>query len=202
MLRRLLSSLILCVTFLLIFEQNGIAQESGQVTVTGTLLKSLTAESDTQLKLRTSSGHIYQLKITGQEANETINKLEDGDLISGFGQIDNSTKMAAIQSLSFIGLKRLLGFWWTSLGFVEIQTFSEMNFYQPVQKKSASTPIKKSYQYSVSPSSGPSWVIFLSDDKTVYYTSMEINGVSAKMKMYNPETGALMKTIEFTRINR
>lgn len=200
MLRRSLSFIFTTVTFLLMTSA-ALAQESGQVTVTGTFIKNVPGEN--WLGLKTSSGHIYKLSPDGGEVVETLSKLENGDLISGFGQIDNSSKVAFLQSLSFIGLKRLLGFWWTNMGFVEVRTFSEMNFY--TQSNSSSTfsepTTKKSYQYSVSPSSTNSWVIFLSDDKAVYYTSMEFQGSHAKMKMYNPETGVLMKTIEFTRIN-
>lgn len=198
MLRRLLSPLFITVSFLLITSANGFAQESGQVTITGTLIKNLTP--DNWLGLKTSSGHIYKIKSDGSEANETLLKLEEGDLVSGFGQIDNSSKVAMIQSLSFIGLKRLLGFWWTSMGFAEIRTFSEMNFYNQSLFKTDS-PLKKSYQYSISPTLSTSWVIFLSDDKNVYYTSMIFQGNKAQMKMYNPETGVLTKTIDFTRIN-
>ncbi len=190
MLRRYLNLFSLSVSFLFMALPLAFTQESGQVLVTGTVIKNLTAFS--WLGLKTSSGHIYKLKAQGAEVTATLSKLEEGDLISGFGQIDDNSKVASLQSLSFIGLKRLLGFWWTSLGFAEIRTFSEMNFY---------STIKTSYQYSISPSTSPSWVIFLSDDQGVYYTSMDFQGASAEMKMYNPETGALIKTIDFTRIN-
>ena len=201
MLRRPLTFIFSCVTFLLVFSSISNAYDTSNVTITGTLLKNLTTEN--WLGLKTSSGHIYKLKSEDKEVMATLQKLEDGDLISGTGLLDNATKFVALHSLTFIGLKRLLGFWWTSFGFAEIQTFSEMSFYQPLLReaqKSYST--KKSYQYSISPSANTSWVVFLSDDKTVYYTSMEFNGASASMKMYNPETGALMKTIDFTRISR
>ncbi len=200
MLRRYLTLFLSSVTFLLTFSSISHAHDVDNVTITGTLLKNLTTEN--WLGLKTSSGHIYKLKSDDKEITSTLLKLEDGDLISGSGHLDNNTKFAALHSLTFIGLKRLLGFWWTSFGFAEIQTFSEMSFYQPLLKEvQKNYPTKKSYQYSVSPSASTSWVVFLSDDKTVYYTSMEFNGASASMKMYDPETGVLMKTIDFTRIN-
>ncbi|MEK6774049.1 MAG: hypothetical protein AABY64_08915 [Bdellovibrionota bacterium] len=200
MLRRYLNLFSLSVSFLFMALPLGFAQESGQVSVTGTVIKNLTAFS--WVGLKTSSGHIYKLKAESAEVTATLSKLEEGALISGFGQIDDSSKVASLQSLSFIGLKRLLGFWWTSLGFAEIRTFSEMNFYsQPQPNNRDPATIKTSYQYSISPSTNPSWVIFLSDDQGVYYTSMDFQGASAEMRMYNPETGALIKTIDFTRIN-
>ncbi len=200
MLRRLLTLLSITVAFMLITLAKAPAQESGQVTIAGTLIKKSSPEN--WLGLQTSSGHLYKLISNSAEVSETLPKLEEGDLVSGFGQIDNSSKVASLQSLNFIGLKRLLGMWWTNMGFADIQTFSEMNFYlEKSTSVQTDATIKKSYQYSISPTVSPSWVIFLADEKTVYYTSMDFQGNTAKMKMYHPETGVLMKTIDFTRIN-
>ena len=121
------------------------------------------------------------------------------------------SKQAEFRSVDFIGLKRLLGYWWTTEGFLDVRTFSLMNFYdRPGSSVSAgdlpnvaprTDSIKKSYQYSVTPSSGVEWVVFLNDKETVYFTQVTFQGANAQMKVYNSESGALEKTINLLRLN-
>jgi len=201
MLRRTLTSLILTVSFSLFFSRVALSQDTSK-SISGTLIKSLTAPSGWALK--SSSGHLYNMRLHSDETNEIIQKLEDGDFVSGAGEVDHFNKLALLKSIDFIGLKKFLGLWWTSWGFAQIPTFSELSFsgvdseQKPLLQKSL---VKRSFQYSISPTTNPGWIVLLSDDKDIYFSSLHLNGRSAHLKIYNAETGTLTKVVDFTRIS-
>ncbi len=152
--------------------------------------------------LTNSSCKSYRLNSISSDALKTIKKLATGDSITGMGVISEAECKIELQSISYVGLKKFIGSWYGDEGMYSIKDFATLIFY-PIS--SISDPDLTNleiiqYKYSLTPSSGKEWVLFLSDKTTTVFATLIINGDSAQISTYDSENGEITKTIHLTKM--
>ncbi|MNT28042.1 hypothetical protein D3C72_1637010 [compost metagenome] len=134
-----------------------------------------------------------------------MKKLSSGDLINGTGIVQYKSNKLVLETIDYVGLRRMLGKWISNDGLLQVKNFSEMKFY-PHNSPSSPTPsglvlsdVPITFRYSLTPADGKAWVMFLSDSSKTVFTTIQINGANATLKTFDSETGAVAKTLRLTK---
>jgi hypothetical protein len=151
-------------------------------------------------------GSVYQIDSSSPEVIESLTKLSTGDTLSGTGTIPYKSNKIILETIDYVGLRRMLGKWISNDGLLQVKNFSEMKFY-PHTVPGASTnqtriglsEVPTTYQYSVTPAEGKAWVMFLSDSNKTVFATIQIHGANATLKTFDPETGAMTRTLRLTK---
>lgn len=142
-----------------------------------------------------SSSVIFTLNSPSTSTLIQIGRLEDGDLVSAGGVLDYTSRVALINSIEYVGLKKLLGRWYTSDRIFEFSSFTDLHLYKP------NPPNVTNFRYSTAPSSGNDWTLFLSDtnNKRTVLATIRFSKTAATLKLIDSETGGIAETIRLTR---
>lgn len=174
--------------------------------VHATSLSGVLTKKDGQFFLTPSqSEQAYSLVNTAAEASDALLKLETGDYITGSGVIDEVQHKIELQALDYVGLKKLLGRWYSGDSVMNFTTFSNLSVY-PFMKNLLQpaiigpVPLKTEFRYSTAPYYGGRWAVFLSDNggNTIFAT-LEITGDSAVIRTVNTQTGTTIRTLRLVR---
>jgi len=149
----------------------------------------------------------YSIEPKSQEAIDGVRKLSAGDNITATGLLDHETCNAFIESIDYVGLKKLLGYWYSHAGIITVRDFSSLSFY-PINSRTfqngvfyrTADPID--YRYSVTPTEGKEWVIFLSDKKSTTFATIQFSKDSkgsAVMKVYDSDNGKVIRTLYLSK---
>ncbi|MFM6927067.1 MAG: hypothetical protein ACKOX6_01310 [Bdellovibrio sp.] len=138
----------------------------------------------------------YELTTRNEAAMESLLKLSDGDVITATGSKLPASCQINVDTIDYVGLKRLLGIWYSREAIVEIRNYNEMSIYPPVMPDftSGMKPVSVDYKYSVIPSEGKEWVMFLSDKKTTTFATLQFSKGPVILKIYS-ESGDVIKTM-------
>lgn len=148
---------------------------------------------------------LYRAEAQNEEVSLSLPKLKGGDFITGTGELDSSSCTARIRSIDYVGLKRLLGYWYTKEGLLRISGFNSLDFYpfsssqQEANIVSVKTGDPISYRYSVTPAAGKEWIVFLSDFKNTTFASLQVASKNATLKIYDSETGDTIHTLHLSK---
>lgn len=144
----------------------------------------------------------YELTTRNEPAMDSLLKLSDGDTITATGTKDPGTCQISVETIDYVGLKRLLGVWYSKEAVVTIRDFNEMSFYPPTVSDMPtgldSNATAVNYKYSLVPSEGKEWVLFLSDTRTTTFATLQFSKGPVIMKIYS-ESGAVTKTMVLFR---
>lgn len=160
---------------------------------------------DTAVFLQTGSRCTrYSIITKSADASINLNKLSTGDSLTATGHLNDEKCVAIVESVDYVGLKKMLGHWYSKDGIISVKDFSLMSFY-PVGFKdfkngniySVINPIN--YLYSVTPSNGREWVLFLSDSKSTTFATIQFLGNTATLRVYDSDTGAIKKTLYMSK---
>lgn len=143
---------------------------------------------------------LYLLKTTSPDAQAALNKLAPGDTLTGTGTFDTKACVANIDSVDYVGLKKMLGDWISSEGSLSVHDFNSLSFYPGTQSDLdyANSPSIE-YKYSVTPSNGKEWVLFLSDCKSTTFATIQFSNNLAIMKIFDSDSGNVTKTFFLSR---
>ncbi|MGE5085531.1 MAG: hypothetical protein ACM3MG_04470 [Bacillota bacterium] len=138
----------------------------------------------------------YELTTRNEAAMDSLLKLSDGDIITATGNKIPASCQINVETIDYVGLKRLLGVWYSKDAVVEIHNYNEMSFYPLVMTDivNSITPTSVDYKYSLIPSEGKEWVVFLSDKKTTTFATLQFSKGPVIMKIYS-ESGDVTKTM-------
>lgn len=151
--------------------------------------------------------HRYLVLSSSEAAISALVKLAAGDVVIATGIKNPGECSVAIESVEYVGLRRMLGNWYSREAVINVQDFNSMKYYpaqsiasngNKVYASVSTNPVE--YNYSLVPGSGKEWVLFLSDSKSTTFGTIQFNRGSAVMKIYNSETGELTKTLILYRM--
>lgn len=145
-------------------------------------------------------GPKFKVIPAGTDVQDNLRKLSHGDLVTGSATIDFDKKEIVLEAIDYVGIKRLLGTWYSPEGLYEVTSFDRLNFYPYAQLDSAGrvknkTSTPHEFKYSVSPSEGREWVLFLSDKQSTIFATIQITRNRARLKLYDSETGGVSKSL-------
>lgn len=136
---------------------------------------------------------------------KNLKRFENGDFIIGSGAVDTLHNKISIESVDYVGLRRLLGLWVGSDGVMIFKDFSTMSFTPPfsgVEENKVGSNLnqyQKEFRYSMSPSDGNEWALFVSDTKGTSFATMEFSHKNVTMKIFESESGRIVRTLKLER---
>lgn len=145
----------------------------------------------------------YRIVTSEPEDAVTLSQLSAGDRISGHGVLNPVHRTLIVQSIDFVGLRKLLGPWLTTDGVLHFQDFDTMTV-QPLSGQ------KTPYHYSLTPSENGEWVMFLSDSRRTILATLRFDadnrlttGRSKKsralLKIFEANSGKILRTLNLER---
>jgi hypothetical protein len=149
-----------------------------------------------------SSELFYKVNPLTLDVTDSLKRLENGDFIMGNGTLDTINKKIGIESVDYVGLRKLLGPWVGAAGTLVFKDFSTLGFtpYFRDYKLNARHPsYQKEFRYSMSPSDGNEWALFMSDDKSTSFATVEFKNKKVIMKIFESESGKVVRTLKLER---
>jgi hypothetical protein len=154
----------------------------------------------------------YVVQASSMEVLLHIKKLNPGDEITASGDKNLIDCSVVLETIDYVGLRRLLGMWLSNEALIKVKDFKSLSFY-PLERASSlgstfrpyglSTPSEPAtavdYTYSLTPSEGKEWVLFLSDSTKTLFATISLSKGSALMKIYDSESGVVLKTLRMTK---
>lgn len=130
-----------------------------------------------------------------------LNKLKTGDYVSIDGSKNDLEKTLIVNSINYIGLKDLLGFWMSddnSLCFNFVD-FTEFSVYQQSSEKKCLISTKKSYTYFVSPTTN-SWALLFGNEQISYVGDLKVGSPrSIQITLYDSLSGNALRYLHLRR---
>lgn len=146
----------------------------------------------------------FEIKTKSAEATESVRKLSNGDYLTATGLLDLQLCKVVIESIDYVGLKKLLGYWYSADGIISVRDFNSLSFYpidgMVIQEGALFKTVEPiDYRYSVTPSDGKEWVLFLSDKKSTTFATIQFLRETAIIKLYDSDNGDITKTFYFSK---
>ncbi|MBC7371902.1 MAG: hypothetical protein H7326_10075 [Bdellovibrionaceae bacterium] len=163
-----------------------------------------------------NSTNYYALVAGNDDVKESLDRLGKGDFITGQGALDTINKKLTVSSINYVGLRKLLGRWVGGDGMMVFKDFSRMKFSPRLaQNSTGNIPnnYQKEFRYTLSPSDGSEWALFLSDGKSTMFATVEFDAGKTSlqseplvirkstilMKIYESESGNIIRTLKLER---
>lgn len=141
--------------------------------------------------VESQSVKVYKLKAYTSSAEEVLSRLKNFDHITGSARLVDDTLL--LESVEFVGLRRLIGYWQSPKVAVIFENFHDVAFKMPSSKSE--------YKYAVSPSEGNSWRVFFSDQSSVTLGSLTVSENKASIELYDPETGETSQQYDLKKVS-
>lgn len=137
---------------------------------------------------------------------DVLNKLDTGDFLSGGFEMDAANKLYWLDTVESVGLRSLLGSWYEASTLFRFESFNRLRVVSSVNLIEggvfSSRIHSKDFNYSLSPSAGErNWIAFLSDRQTTYFSTIENFGSNIRIKMYDTDSGKLIRVHNLSRLN-
>lgn len=145
------------------------------------------------------------------EVLSQLKKLTPGDEITASGDKNLVDCSLTLESVDYVGLRRLLGMWLSNEALIKVKDFKSLSFYplervssvgnsRPTSDVLSADPAKAvDYTYSLTPTEGKEWVVFLSDSTKTVFATISLSKGSAVMKFFDSESGVVLKTLRLTK---
>jgi hypothetical protein len=143
-----------------------------------------------------SGNQQYALVTNNSDVRTQLNKLRNKDFISGIGSTLSSTAVR-LETIDFVGLSDFLGLWVSPMGLFQVTDFSSLSLY-----KSSSSSTKSALNYSITPSDGASWGLFLTDANRIYFSNLTVTESKASIRFFDTQTGAFQQEVALSKISR
>ena len=152
------------------------------------------------------NGRSYPLRSTNFDIQTDINKLKNGDFISGTGLFSADNSELFLDSINSVGLVDLIGIWHTPKWDVfEFLDFSHLNLYVSRTQLFSSAPSLFGFQtirYSISPGfTAKKWSILLVDPQSVKIGTLSIrDGRWLEIEILDEVTGAVIQKVTLSKL--
>ncbi|MCC7405378.1 MAG: hypothetical protein IT288_13350 [Bdellovibrionales bacterium] len=155
-------------------------------------------QTGTYLKV-SGLGKEYLVYTRNTHVMNDLRALEAGDYLSAKGLFNYNNSQVEITAIEFVGLKKLLGLWRTGKWEIfDFKNFSNLDLYQPARTRTLNTVELRNLRYTVAPLNGPTWSIYIVDSNSVDVGSLNVTGNSIQIQLFDPDTGAVARTINLT----
>lgn len=152
--------------------------------------------------LNKSDNQTYQVTGASPLIATYLAKLSDGDFVSVDGSRDVDQSILTVNSINYVGLKSLIGTWYGNNDFCYVFK-NNTDFSSSRRSGRRCAPTNDfSYTYLLNPDSrSQSWVMLVSGEYQSYVGVLKIiNAASARLLLYNSESGEVMNSLNLTRM--
>ncbi|MCB0407316.1 MAG: hypothetical protein KDD34_03870 [Bdellovibrionales bacterium] len=148
----------------------------------------------------------YKIRPTNAYVNRDIQQLESGDSLEASGYLEKSKSIFHIDSVHFVGLKKILGVWkdqtnnlFQFVNFEKLTVYLRPSTNRVHSMSSDYTPVK-SFQYTITPNPSNDWSILINDNLSIQTGNLEFEKNNIKIHFINSETGEITKTVTLQRV--
>lgn len=194
---------LMALTFLLIFFgvfRSEASIPSSQSTVRGVL--EVTSSAQYILHTGGLNSESYEIRPVFHPVVAQLEKLKSGDLLEGIGHIrqrQGEKPIVMLESIDFVGLRKLLGTWMAqSLALINFTNFHQLVVLIPSLKGLE----KLNFTYTVGPSEKDGWMIFFHDENHVILGSLRIGGENAKIELLSSDIDLPFQSVELVRVGQ
>jgi len=149
-----------------------------------------------------SSSILYRINPATTNVQASLDRLGSGDFIAGNGSLDTINRKLTVASVDYVGLRKLLGPWTGPEGTMLFKDFTTMRFtprFRDIDMDSNLSTYQKEFRYSITPSDGNEWGVFLSDEKSTTFATVEFTKNKVIMKIFESESGKIVRTLKLER---
>lgn len=146
------------------------------------------AQNGYQRILKTKTQSLI-LTTENSDVKSQLMKLKTNDFISGLGR-PLTGNLVRLETIDFVGLNNFLGLWMSPMGLFKVQNFSSLSVSQ--------APLN----YSITPGSGTSWVLFLTDENQIYFSNLTVAESKATIRFFDTKTGAFQREVFLSKISQ
>ncbi len=142
----------------------------------------------------------YIIEAQTPEVESHLKKLKAGDMVNGQGRMDLLQNKVSLNSINYVGLKKLIGHW------VSQDQFNY--FFKDYENLSVSAPILSQanyWTYRVSPGDHDDWsIIFLNQDsakvgKMMFHPKKNFKKGELQILLFDPNSGGVIQNITLSR---
>lgn len=154
-------------------------------------------DSQAYLALTSASADLWRIEGLSDQVTSQIKGLQDGDLLSATGELTKLNQTAYVETVDFVGLKRILGHWESEDGF---QIFFK-DFRTAVVEQKQPLPWNPEEEktldlvYAILPLKEENWSLFLSNRKTVRVGTLSIQNRVLSIQLVDQRTGKVTEDI-------
>jgi hypothetical protein len=181
-------------TLFIIFLFSCLSVGAENVVITGKLLV-----KQNNFQLISTDKKVYSLVPINQEVLHSLKQLSTGDSIQGAGQVKNNQTLI-LDSIDFVGIKKLLGGWQSSDGFFSFENYEDLTLYNfsshlMLGKKSA-------MKYALTPSEDSQWKIFIIQNGEVVLANLDfVSDTMMTLNHFNSKSGNISKKTILIKVN-
>jgi hypothetical protein len=154
------------------------------------------------VSLSNENGRLFRISSPRSDTTEAIKKLEQGDYIMASAFVDRDAGSISVDSIDFVGLRRIIGMWNTSdaKGMMTFRNYWDLNVDALVLQESGPRVARRNFKYTVTPSEAGNWVMFLSDDKETQMALLEVSKSTATIRLLNSQNGSVQQVIQLQKL--
>ena len=183
---------LLCLTIGLFVSGNAFAGAfEGQVVI---------RNSQAFLVMSSAPTELWKIEGLSDQVNSQVKGLEGGDLLSATGELSKLNKTAYIETVDFVGLKRILGRWESQDGF----RIYFKDFRSAVVEQKQPLPWNPEEEktldlvYAILPLKDENWSLFMSNRKTVRVGTLSIQAKVLSIQLVDQRTGKVTEDISLS----
>ena len=166
--------------------------------ISGVLIR----DSEGAQQLKTANGKTYLLTAENDNIQQDLLRIRSGDYLVAQGVGKENTFL--IQSIEMVGLRKLIGLWGSSDRVPKVFSFLDFNNLT-IQNDSffERSPHQENpnFDYSLSPSFGESWTIFLSQEHTNFSGTLVFHDNQLKLNIVDNRTGTVAHKLKLKRLS-
>lgn len=156
------------------------------------------------MTLDSNTGAYYRMKSDRDETVKTLEKLNTGDFIMMTATIDTADGSVQVDTIDFVGLRRIIGFWATPNGnrLMNFKSYSELSIHDLIIQSNSDRQraARRQMKYTVVPAQGQDWVMFLSDDHETQMGYLSLAGSLATLRLVHSRTGETTNVLQLQKI--
>lgn len=157
-------------------------------------------DSQVYLTLNSAPSELYKIEGLSDQVNSQVKGLQDGDLLSATGELAEATKTAYVETVDFVGLKRILGRWKSQDGY----RIYFKDFRSAVVEQKQPLPWNPEEQttldlvYAILPLKDENWSLFMTNRKSVRVGTLSIQNKTLSIQLVDQRTGKVTEDISLS----
>lgn len=143
---------------------------------------------------------LWKIEGLSDQVTSQVKGLQEGDLLSATGELVISNKTAYVETVDFVGLKRILGRWESKDGY----SINFKDFRSAVVAQKQPLPWDPNEEktvnlvYAILPLKESNWSLFMSNRKTVRVGTLSIQETKLSIQLVDQRTGKVTEDISLS----
>lgn len=157
-------------------------------------------DSVAHLVMNSAPTELWRIEGLSEQVTSQVKGLQEGDLLSATGELHLANKTAYVETVDFVGLKRILGHWESKDGY---RIFFK-DFRSAIVEQKQPLPWNPDEEktvnlvYAILPLKESNWSLFMSNRKTVRVGTLTVNETNLSIQLVDQRTGKITEDISLS----